>query len=162
MPRYESSSASTAYWEIQHIQPAAHDGTKIIVAGAAGTADLTPANAQYLPFGSLAYNASNAQNDQFKVENIGVPSNGSYELIIRGQKNTSHAIITAAIGGVTKGTWDQYNAGGVLDNMYSAGIPLGTLSADTEYTVTLTAATRNGSASGWTMAVTELIIRRTA
>lgn len=156
-----SRDAPNTHWEIQHIAPCAHDGTKIIVAGAAGTADLTQA-AQYLPYGALVYNATNAQNNQFKVENIGVPTTGTYELIIRGQKNTTHAIITAAIGGVDKGTWDQYNAGGILDNVYSAGISLGSMSADTEYTLTFTAATRNASASGWTMAITEIIIRRTA
>ena len=152
---------SSAIWEIQHIAPASPNGTKIIVAGSAGTADLTEA-AQYLPYGALIYNASGAQNDQFKIENIGVPATGTYELIIRGQKNVSHAIITAAIGGVDKGTWDQYNAGGILDNMYSSGINLGTLNAGTEYTITFTTATRNGSSSGWTMAITEVIIRRTA
>ena len=104
------------------------------------------------------YNNSNAQNDQidFKV----YLATGTYTFSLLLVKSATAAIATILLDGVSLGTIDMYaavntyNQIGSISNLTVTSAGLKTLSVK--------AATRNGSSAGWTLAISSMSLFRTA
>jgi hypothetical protein len=108
-------------------------------------------------FYGIYYNSSNAQNDQLDFK-IWLDA-GTYDFVVIHQKTTSSAILTLLLDGESQGTIDfygstSYNNRSTINNIVVANSGLKTLS--------IKAATRNGSSGGWILAPSSMALFRTA
>jgi hypothetical protein len=108
-------------------------------------------------FNYYLYNSSNAQNDQidFKV----YLAAGTYTFKELIHKTSDSAILTLLIDGISQGTIDHYDGSGAYNILASiTGIVISTPGLKT---LSLKAATRNVSATGWYLYLTALSLFRT-
>ena len=102
------------------------------------------------------WNSSGTQND--RVDYLVSFSGGTYTFAEMGYRDTNRAIMTLLIDGVSVGTIDQYSA----STKNVAGSITGIAITAGSHTVSIKAATRNGSSGGWYLAYASLGFWRTA
>ena len=109
-------------------------------------------------FAGTYYNSSNAQND--RIDYAVSLSAGTYSFILSFYATATGAILTLLLDGNSVGTIDTYSG----SNQYNqrgtiTGIAVSTTGL---HTISFKAATRNGSATGWSLYVSSAGLFRTA
>lgn len=91
-----------------------------------------------------------------------VPSTGTYACRIFGSTSTGAGIVTVKLDGSSKSpTWDTYSDPNQY-NRWSDEVSLGSLTANTNYTIRLEVTSKNASSSGYLLVAYEVHIYRTA
>lgn len=115
------------------------------------TADDTWWNGYY--FGNVP---SHANNDAAHMT-ITVPVTGTYIAYVKSAKNAGHGIVELLIDGVSKGTWDAYNAT-LLNNIFSSGFNLGSLMAGTQYELKVKVNGKNASSTDYYLVFNSILL----
>lgn len=110
-------------------------------------------------FVNNGYMQITAQNSYADLK-LAIPA-GTYNVEAVGSKNTDKGVLTVQLNGVTGPTVDCYNAGGSLPTSSLLASPLNVPYTGV-HTLRLTNPTKNGSSSGYEIALSALQLRKTA